>query len=131
MTRQVRTSPGAAYDLGYHLVWCPKYRRPVLGGRLKGRLEGLIHARAAAHGRQMVALEVMPHPSNAPSFVAGRFKGFTSHHLRTGFAPLRSRLPTMWSRWYVVATVGVVSAQTVRRYIDRQYERTPKGQSHA
>ncbi|WP_440064071.1 hypothetical protein [Streptosporangium sp. OZ121] len=26
MTRQVRTCPGAAYDLGYHVVWCPKYR---------------------------------------------------------------------------------------------------------
>ncbi|WP_431900104.1 transposase [Nonomuraea sp. bgisy101] len=34
MTRQLRTSPGAAYDLGYHVVWCPKYRRPVLGGRV-------------------------------------------------------------------------------------------------
>nr|WP_245740590.1 transposase [Nonomuraea maritima] len=39
MARQVRTSPGAAYDLGYHVVWCPKYRRPVLGGRVKDRLE--------------------------------------------------------------------------------------------
>nr|WP_326646962.1 MULTISPECIES: transposase [unclassified Streptosporangium] len=33
----MRTSPGAAYDLGYHVVWCPKYRRPVLGGRVKTR----------------------------------------------------------------------------------------------
>ncbi|MFG3442635.1 transposase, partial [Nonomuraea sp. NPDC047897] len=46
MTRQVRTSPGAAYDLGYHVVWCPKYRRPVLGGRVKTRLEELIRAKA-------------------------------------------------------------------------------------
>ncbi|MEU4537366.1 transposase [Streptosporangium sp. NPDC023825] len=41
VTRQVRTCPGAAYDLGYHVVWCPKYRRPVLGGRVKDRLEEL------------------------------------------------------------------------------------------
>ncbi|MEU8248483.1 transposase [Nonomuraea sp. NPDC048916] len=34
--RQVRTS-GSAYDLGYHVVWCLKYRRPVLGGRVKSR----------------------------------------------------------------------------------------------
>ncbi|MFL6052285.1 MAG: transposase [Actinoallomurus sp.] len=39
VTRQVRTSPSAAYDLEYHVVWCPKYRRPVLGGRAKTRLE--------------------------------------------------------------------------------------------
>ncbi|WP_440073622.1 IS200/IS605 family transposase, partial [Streptosporangium sp. OZ121] len=60
MTRQVRTCPGAAYDLGYHVVWCPKYRRPVLDGRVKTRLEELIHAKADEHGRQIVALEVMP-----------------------------------------------------------------------
>ncbi|WP_440089761.1 IS200/IS605 family transposase [Streptosporangium sp. LJ11] len=59
MTRQVRTSTGAAYDLGYHVVWCPKYR-PVLGGRVKDRLEELICAKADEHDRQIVALEVMP-----------------------------------------------------------------------
>ncbi|MEU8108080.1 hypothetical protein AB0C18_30650 [Nonomuraea muscovyensis] len=35
MARQVPTSPGAAYDV----VWCPTYRRPVLGGRVKTPLE--------------------------------------------------------------------------------------------
>ncbi|MGW4421429.1 IS200/IS605 family transposase [Streptosporangium sp. NPDC004631] len=135
MTRQVRTSPGAAYDLGYRVVWCPKYRRPVLGGRVKDRLEELIHAKAAEHGWEIVALEVMPdhvhlfvkpHPKNSPSYVAGRFKGFTSHHLRAEFPHLRSQLPTLWSRSYFVATVGAVSAETVRRYIETQYERVPK-----
>ncbi|WP_433380502.1 IS200/IS605 family transposase [Streptosporangium sp. CA-115845] len=135
MTRQVRTSPGAAYDLGYHVVWCPKYRRPVLGGRVKDRLEELIHAKADEHGWQIVALEVMPdhvhlfvrpHPKNSPSYVANQFKGFTSHHLRAEFPHLRSQLPTLWSRSYFAATVGAVSAETVRRYIETQYERTPK-----
>ncbi|SDJ90955.1 putative transposase [Nonomuraea maritima] len=51
MTRQVRTSPGAAYDLGYQVVWCPKYRGPVLGGRVKDRLQELIRAKADEHGR--------------------------------------------------------------------------------
>ncbi|MFF4127517.1 transposase [Microbispora rosea] len=50
VTRQVRTSPGVAYDLGYHVVWCPKNRRPVLGGRVKTRLEKLIRAKAGEHG---------------------------------------------------------------------------------
>ncbi|PRX66755.1 transposase IS200 family protein [Nonomuraea fuscirosea] len=34
MIGQVRTSPGAAYNLGYHVVWCPKYRRPLLSSQL-------------------------------------------------------------------------------------------------
>ena len=53
--------------------------------------------------------------------VANQFKGLTV--LREEFPHLKSRLPTLWSRSYFVATVGAVSASTVRRYIDTQYER--------
>ncbi|MFF4778072.1 IS200/IS605 family transposase [Microtetraspora fusca] len=132
----MRTSPGAAYDLGYHVVWCPKYRRPLRGGRVKARLEELIRAKAAEHGWEIVALEMMPDhvhlfvkpcPKNSPSYVANQFKGFTSHHLRAEFPHLRSQLPTLWSRSYFVATVGAVSAETVRRYIETQYERPRAG----
>jgi putative transposase len=132
----VRTSPGAAYDLRYQVVWCPKYRRPVLDGRVKTRLEELIRAKADEHGWQIVALEVMPdqvhlvvtaHPEHSPSYVANQVKGFTSRHLRAEFPHLRSRLPTLWSRSYLVATVGAVSAETVRRYIQTQYARPSAG----
>ena len=136
----MRTSAGAAYDLGYHVVWCPKYRRPVLGGRVKDRLEELIRAKADEHGWEIVALEVMPdhvhllvkaHPKHSPSYVANQFKGFTSHHLRTEFGHLRSRLPTLWSRSCLVATAGSVPAGTVQRYIETRYERPSKGGGRA
>jgi putative transposase len=122
------------------VVWCPKYRRPVLGGRVKDRLEELIRAKADEHGWEIVALEVMPdhvhlfvkaHPKDSPSYVANQFKGLTSHHLRAEFPHLRSRLPTLWSRSYFVATVGAVSAQTVQRYIETQYGRPSKGGGRA
>ena len=118
------------------MVWCPKYRRPVLVGRVKDRLEELIRARADEHGWEIAALEVMPdhvhlfvraHPRHSPSYVANQFKGFTSRHLRAEFAHLRSRLPTLWSRSYFVATVGAVTAETVQRYIETQYERPSTG----
>jgi putative transposase len=62
-------------------------------------------------------------PKDSPSFVANQLKGFTSRRLRGEFLHLRSRLPTLWSRSYFVASVGAVSAATVQRYIDTQYER--------
>ena len=132
MTRQVRTFPGGVYDLGLHVVWCPKYRRPVLGGRVGVRLRELISEKASEHGWEIVALEVMPDhvhlfvkhdPKASASFVANQFKGFTSHALREEFPYLRSRLPTLWSKSYFAASVGAVSAATVQRYIDTQYER--------
>lgn len=92
----------------------------------------LIRAKAAEHSWRIVALEIMPdhvhlfvkaHPSDSPSRIANQFKGSTSRILRQEFPHLRSRLPTLWSRSYFVATVGAVSAATVKRYIDTQCER--------
>jgi putative transposase len=86
----------------------------------------------AEHEWRIVACEVMPdqvhlfvkaHPRDAPSFIANQFKGFTSRRLRDEFPHLRTRLPTLWSRSYFTASVGAVSAATVQRYIDTQYER--------
>jgi putative transposase len=70
-----------------------------------------------------VHLFVKAHPKDSPSFIANQLKGFTSRRLREEFPHLRSRLPTLWSRSYLVASVGAVSAATVQRYIDTQYER--------
>ncbi len=38
VTRKVRRYSGGVYDLGLHVVWCPKYRRRVLDGRVAVRL---------------------------------------------------------------------------------------------
>ncbi len=131
-TRRVQTSPGGVYDLGYRVVWCPKYRRPVLVGPVAERCEALIREKAAEHGWRVITLDVMPdhvhmfvktHPGDSPSHIANQVKGFTSRRLREEFPQLRSRLPTLWSRSFFVASVGAVSATTVRRYIDTQYER--------
>ena len=50
-------------------------------------------------------------------------KGMTSRVLRQEFPHLRKRLPTLWSRSYFVSTVGSVSAATIQRYIETQWER--------
>jgi REP-associated tyrosine transposase len=130
--RGMQISAGAAYDLGLHVVWCPKYRRPVLEGRVAARLRELIGEKAAANGWRVVACEVMPDhvhlfvktsPADSPAHVANQFKGYTSRVLRDEFPHLRSRLPTLWSKSYFAATAGAVSAATVQRYIDTQYER--------
>ena len=126
----VRRFSDIVYDLGLHVVWCPKYRRPVLGGRVAARLEELIRAKADEWGWQIVALEVMPvhvfvkhDPKSSASYVANQFKGLTSRVLREEFPLLRSKLPALWSSSYLAASAGAVSAETVQRYIDTQWER--------
>jgi putative transposase len=125
VTWQVQVSAGGVGDLGYHVVWCPKYRRPMLGSPVAARGAEPIRAEAAGHGWRMVALEIMPdhvhlvvkaHRCDSPSRTASQVKGFTSRYLRAEFAHLRSRLSAWWSRWYIGAMASAVLAQTVSWY---------------
>jgi putative transposase len=120
---------GVVFSLKFHLVWCPKYRRPVLTPPVDGRLKALLAEIAADHGMTLHTAEVMPDhvhlfvevdPTFCAAEIVNRFKGRTSRLLRQEFPSLRSRLPTLWSRSYFAATVGAVSEATIRRYIEAQ-----------
>ena len=120
---------GAVFSLKFHLVWCPKYRRPVLTGLVETRLKELLTEIAAEHDWTVHAMEVMPdhvhlflesRPEWAVTEIVNRFKGVTSRALREEFHSLVTRLPTLWSRSYFAATVGAVSEATIRHYIEAQ-----------
>ena len=126
---QYAKNSGAVFSLKYHLVWCPKYRRPVLEGAIEKRLREVLEAVRAEHEWTIHALEVMPDhvhlfiesdPIYSVAEIVSRLKGASSRILRSEFTALRSRLPTLWSRSYYAGTVGAVSDAVVRRYIESQ-----------
>lgn len=125
-----RRSAGGVTSLGLHLVWCPKYRKRVLVGQVAIRLDELLDEIAADNDWQIVAREVMPdhvhifvrvRPPDSPAEVARCFKGRTSRVLRAECAWL-GRHRVLWSKSYFAASVGYVSEQTVRRYIEHQWD---------
>jgi putative transposase len=120
---------GAVFSLKYHIVWCPKYRRPVLVKPVDCRLKVLLQEKSQELGMTIHTLEVMPDhvhlfvesgPTLCVAEIVNRLKGFTSHQLREEFPFLRSRLPTLWSRSYYAGSVGSVSEAVVRKYIEDQ-----------
>jgi putative transposase len=128
MSRYAKNA-GAVFNLKLHLVWCPKYRRPVLTGLVAERLAQLLHEKAEELEMTVQALEVMPDhvhlfiefdPRWGVAEIANRMKGATSRILRKEFPALRSRLPTLWSRSYYAGTIGYVSEKRVRAYIENQ-----------
>ena len=129
MDSRYAKNPGAVFSLKYHLVWCPKYRRPVLIRPVDARLKALLKDIAREHEMTIHAAEVMPDhvhlfvaadPTLCVAEIVNRFKGRTSRVLREEFRQLRTRLPTLWSRSYFAGTVGAVSEATIRRYIEAQ-----------
>ncbi len=130
--KRYHRNAGSIYSLKYHFVWCPKYRRKVLVGDIAEELRALLYQKAQELEVTIVALEIMPDhvhlfiesdPTEAPQHLANQFKGYTSRMLRLKFPELRSRLPSMWSRSYYVGSIGAVSEETVRRYIEMQKRR--------
>ena len=128
MTRY-RRNAGATVSLKYHVVYCPKYRRPVLVPPFDARLKEIITEVATEAEMIVHALDVRPDhvhlfveadPTLAVAEIVNRFKGRSSRLMRSEFPALRSRLPTLWSRRYYAGSVGHVSAKTVEAYIAAQ-----------
>ena len=113
----------------YHLIWCPKRRKPLLVGKLKERCQELLLAKCKEKGWVVLRLAIQPDhihifvrvwPSDSASEVVKELKGATSFFLRREFEPVLSKLPALWTRSYFSSTSGAVSAKTIQEYIDAQ-----------
>jgi putative transposase len=49
-----------------------------------------------------------------------QIKGRSSRLLRQEFSSLRSRIPTLWTNSYFVATVGGAPLELIKRYVAEQ-----------
>lgn len=121
-------SRNQVYLLTFHLVWCPKRRRPVLVGDIKNRLSQILVEVAVEKRVKILAVEIMPdllhlfvscYPQMVIHKLVKAFKGRSSHILRREF-PSLLRLPSLWTNSYFVSTAGNVSSETIRKYIEAQ-----------
>ncbi|MFE9654256.1 IS200/IS605 family transposase [Micromonospora sp. NPDC006431] len=107
-------------------MWCPKCRREcsAAGSRSGGRSSSARWWRRK--GAWLVVLDVMPDHVHLlvevdPQFgvhkLVKAIKGRASRVLREEFGSLRSRLPTLWTDSYFVATAGGAPTGAVDRYV--------------
>lgn len=129
MAVTLRSNSNVVFQCAYHVVWCPKYRRPVLGSRIEERLKDLIREVVDEKGAWLVEMEVMPDhvhllvevdPQYGIHRLVKAIKGRSSRVLREEFPHLKSKLPTLWTNSYFVATVGGAPLAVVKRYVEQQ-----------
>ena len=117
------------YNVNYHIVWSVKYRKAVLKGGIDEALKEMCFQIADEKGFTIQAMEVMPDhthlfikstPVLSPHYIVQQLKGYTSRELRKEFPHLKSKLPTLWTRSYYCESVGHISAETIKKYIDGQ-----------
>ena len=125
----VRSNNNVVYRCAYHVVWCPKYRRPVIEGAVDERLKQIIREVCAERECNLIELETMPDhvhllvecdPQYGIHRLVKQIKGRSSRVLRQEFDSLRSRLPTLWTNSYFVATVGGAPLEIVKQYVENQ-----------
>ncbi|QQK74252.1 IS200/IS605 family transposase [Salicibibacter cibarius] len=126
-----RKSSHTVYDIKYHVIWVTKYRYQVLRGDIAHRVRELIRQGCEARnitilqgsvGKDHIYLLLSCPPSIAPSKIMQYLKGRSSRLLQDEFPALKKRYwgQHLWARGYFCATVGNVTEEIIRNYIENQ-----------
>ncbi len=117
------------YSCQYHVIFCPKYRRQVLNNGVDIRFKEIVMEKQNEYGYTVLDMEVMPdhvhlildvNPKIGIFSVVSKIKGCTSRILRSEFPSLKRRIPTLWTHSMFISSVGAVTLEVVKKYIEDQ-----------
>jgi putative transposase len=127
MTKKDKSNT-CVYNIAYHIIWCPKYRRKILTGDVERRLKYSLYLKSESMGLKIEQMEVMPDHIHLfvksklylpPRDVVKGLKGYSSYFLRKEFPNLKWK-DKLWSRSYYIETIGGISEKIIRKYIINQ-----------
>jgi len=123
------------YNVNYHIVWSTKYRRKVLTPPLEDYLKSQLQEIAKDKGFEVILSEigeedhihvfVSAHPQIAPSYIVKMLKGITGRRLFLKFPEIKQKLwkGHLWNSSYYIETIGSISEDTIKKYIEKQKTR--------
>jgi len=125
------------YDIKYHFVWVTKYRYKVLEKIIGERLRELIRQGCQAMGITIVKGSVgkdhvhilVSCPTHLePSKIVQYLKGRSSRLIQEEFPILKKRYwgQHLWATGYFCGTVGAVTEETIKQYIENQEKKDTK-----
>lgn len=133
----VKRTSHAVYDTKYHLVWTPKYRKWILRGKVRRRVEELFREIAQDFGFEIDTMEVTGDhvhifldfpPRYSIAKVVGILKSISASEIFEEFPEIKEQLWSgqLWEDGYFARTVGdKVTAEVIRRYI--RYHKAEQG----
>ncbi|MDR1545204.1 MAG: IS200/IS605 family transposase [Deltaproteobacteria bacterium] len=124
------TNRNCVYQIGYHAIWTPKYRRPVLAGPVAVATEEILTDICSRKKWPIISLEIqIDHihlflsipPSVSVASAIKVIKGGSALYLMRNFPELREKISDkhVWSPSYYIATSGNISAEIIKKYIER------------
>lgn len=131
-TNNLRHARTCVYNVNYHIVWSVKYRRKVITPEVESYMRTVINEIAKTKGFEVAEFEsgegdyvhlfVSAPPKLSPSLIVQYLKGITGRRLYMQFPELKSQLwkGELWNHSYYIETIGDVSEDTIRKYIEHQ-----------
>ena len=127
----LKSTAQTKYDLRYHFVFVPRYRKRVLKGKIKQRISGMIRFAAQLHEWEIYELAVQEDhvhlyigaaPKWSPSGVMQIIKGGTSNKIMELFPELEEKYwkATFWADGYFVRSVGEIQDKVISEYVKKQ-----------
>ena len=123
-------SRNCVYQFAYHVVWCPKYRKKILVSKIASSVSSLLNEICTENGWPVITEEIQPDhihlfltipPATSVANAIKILKGTTARKLFLQFPEIKKQLwgGNLWSPSYYAGTAGNVSADTIRKYIER------------
>ena len=120
----------------YHIVFIPKYRKKVLFGKIRNDVREIIQALCRYKSIEIISgavcldhvhLCVSIPPKMKVSDFMGYLKGKSTLMLYDRHPELGSKWDkAFWARGYYVATIGNVTEEAIKKYIEEQSEESRK-----
>lgn len=133
MTNEYRKSSHSVFSLQVHLAWITKYRYKVLKGQVGTRTRDLVRRICVEENIEILSGAISPDhvhilvsmdPSTAVSTLVKYLKWKTSRQLQMEFPELKRRYwgQHLWARGYFAVSVGNVTKEMVKEYIEHHFE---------
>jgi putative transposase len=124
------------FNIEYHFVWVTKYRYQVLKGDVALRVREWVRRTCEIFeirilkgvvSKDHVHVLVSAPPMIARSEIMRRIKGHTSSKLFEEFPRLKKRYwgRHFWARGYFCVTVGQLTEEMIKEYLEHQFEPNP------
>ena len=120
----------------YHIVFIPKYRKKVLYGQVRQDVREIISTLCKYKGVEIISgavcsnhvhLSVSIPPKISISNFMGYLKGKSTLMIYDRHPQLQSKWDkAFWARGYYVATIGNVTEEAIKKYIEEQSEESRK-----
>lgn len=138
---KVEKGNSTIYDINYHIVFCPKYRKSIFVDKLRDDLKLIFQTITSSNLWKIIEMEVMEdhihlfisaHPKFSPTDIVKKLKGISARQIFLKHPKFKKKEywgGHLWSKGYFIGTVGNVTKDAIKKYIQANTQLNTLGNS--